>query len=71
LTRRKETEGKTHPTDLHLEALYLDLGPEHRKVLDHFAPGGGGWRRASRRSRDNPSVISSSSLPFFTPRFAL
>jgi hypothetical protein len=28
---------KTHPTDLHLEALYLDLGPEHRKVLDHLA----------------------------------
>jgi tetratricopeptide (TPR) repeat protein len=27
---------KTHPTDLHLEALYLDLGPEHGKVLDHL-----------------------------------
>jgi tetratricopeptide (TPR) repeat protein len=28
---------KTHPTDLHLEALYLDLGQEHRKVLAHIA----------------------------------
>ena len=28
---------KTHPTDLHLEALYLDVGPEHRKMLDHLA----------------------------------
>jgi hypothetical protein len=28
---------KAHPTDFHLEALYLDLGPEHRRVLDHLA----------------------------------
>jgi tetratricopeptide (TPR) repeat protein len=27
---------KTHPTDLRLEALNLDLGPEHGKVLDHL-----------------------------------
>jgi tetratricopeptide (TPR) repeat protein len=35
---QKGDEGlKTHPTDLHLEALYLELGADHRKVLDHLA----------------------------------
>jgi tetratricopeptide (TPR) repeat protein len=28
---------KTHPTDLHLKALYLEQGSDHRKVLDHLA----------------------------------
>lgn len=39
---------KTHPTDLHLEALYLDLGPEHGKVLDHLA----GCARCRKRAEE-------------------
>jgi tetratricopeptide (TPR) repeat protein len=39
---------KTHPTDLCLEALYLDLGPERRQVLDHLA----GCARCRRRAAE-------------------
>jgi tetratricopeptide (TPR) repeat protein len=39
---------KTHPTDLRLEALYLDLGPEHGSVVDHLA----GCARCRERAKE-------------------
>jgi tetratricopeptide (TPR) repeat protein len=48
---------KTHPTDLRLEALYLDLGPEHGSVVDHLA----GCARCRERAKElrRPRIMAS------------
>jgi tetratricopeptide (TPR) repeat protein len=54
---------KTHPTDLHLEALYLDLGPEHRKVLDHIAGCARCRERAAEIRRPKSGAAEAANMP--------
>lgn len=54
---------KTHPTDLHLEALYLDLGAERRQVLDHLASCSRCRRRAAELRLPKVGVSDMPDMP--------
>ncbi len=51
---------KTHPTDLHLEALYLELEQDHREVLDHLTACA---RCRERTANLRPAETSASDMP--------
>jgi tetratricopeptide (TPR) repeat protein len=51
---------KTHPKDLHLEALYLELEQDHREVLDHLTACA---RCRERAANLRPSEASASDMP--------